>query len=284
MNGPIAAWVERHLASGAPVVLVTVSAARGSTPREAGTAMAVAATAAHGTIGGGRLEWEAIKLARTMLDDGRRSAQLDLPLGPAVGQCCGGHVLLDLVLADEMALDALKAAEADHHAGTPQVVLFGAGHVGTALAQALRPLPLRLTWSDLRPDIFPTGAADWATLDRDDQVEAARAAEPGAGLVILTHTHAGDYAIAEAALNRGDLAYVGMIGSQTKRRRFERWFVARGGDPAALDRLTSPIGGRANKDKRPAVIAAYAAAELLTAFARQADLLSHDLGTDKEAG
>ncbi len=284
MSGPIAAMVEAYLASGEPVVLVTVGAARGSTPREAGTAMAVTATVAHGTIGGGRLEWEALKLARDMLSDGRRTAELDLPLGPAVGQCCGGHVLLDLALADEKALDALRTAEAAHHAETPQVVLFGAGHVGTALAQALRPLPLRLTWSDLRPGIFPAEAADWAVLDRGDQVEAARAAEPGAAAVILTHTHAGDYAIAEAALNRGDLAYVGMIGSQTKRRRFERWFVARGGDPDALDRLTSPIGGRENKDKRPAVIAAYVASELLTAFARQADRLSRDLGTDKEAG
>lgn len=284
MSGAIATQVADYLQTGEPVVLVTVSAARGSTPREAGTAMAVTAETAHGTIGGGRLEWEAIALARAMLIDGRREAQLDLPLGPAVGQCCGGHVLLDLALADADALTSLQATEAAHHAETPQVVLFGAGHVGSALAQALRPLPLRLLWSDLRPGVFPNDAADWATLDQGDQVEAAQAAEPGAALVVLTHTHAGDYAIAEAALMRGDLAYVGMIGSQTKRRRFERWFVARGGEPRALDTLICPIGGRENKDKRPSVIAAYVATELLSAFARQADLVSLDLGAGKEVG
>ncbi|TFG85308.1 MAG: xanthine dehydrogenase accessory protein XdhC, partial [Hyphomicrobiales bacterium] len=95
--------------------------------------------------------------------------------------------------------------------------------------------------------------------------------------VVMTHSHALDYAITEAALRRGDLAYVGLIGSRTKRRRFERWFAARDGSAVALARLVCPIGDCGVADKRPQVIAALTAAELLRVLSRPgADAVRQD--------
>ncbi len=269
MTRPLAPEVERHLAAGEPVVLVTVTGARGSTPRAAGARMAVAASAVHGTIGGGRMEFEAIQRARDMIADDAAADTIDMPLGPAVGQCCGGRVVLGLSRADASALAALAAAEERERQQAPRIMVFGAGHVGKALVRSLEPLPLRVTWSDARRNEFPASIGDNVEVDVSDPVDAVRRASKAAAVVVVTHSHALDFAITEAALLRGDLAYVGLIGSRTKRRRFERWFTARGGSTASLGRLVSPIGDFGVADKRPEVIAALAAAELLRALARQ---------------
>jgi len=243
---------------------VTITRARGSTPREAGARLLVGRTAALGTVGGGRLEWEAVETARRMLDGGPAITDLDMPLGPALGQCCGGHVTLRLERADAGTLSLLEEAERREAEGRPAVLLFGAGHVGKAIAAALAPLPLAVRWIDERahefPDPMPLGIEKVVSANALDHVAAAA---PGSGYLILTHSHALDFAITAAVLDRGDAAYAGLIGSATKRRRFEREYRARGGDPAALDRLTCPIGGALKGDKRPAVIAALAAAEVL---------------------
>ncbi len=265
MSAQLSSWVAQRLNDGDPVILVRVTEARGSTPREAGTVMAVSAKEIRGTIGGGRLEWEAIAEARAMIGEGRATAELDLPLGPAVGQCCGGHARLALGRANVTALEKLAAAEAAEQAVYDQVAVFGAGHVGHALIAALRPLPLRLRWSDQREGVFAD--AEEVETFSGDPVTAVEALEPGAAVMVMTHDHGLDFAITEAALQRADLAYVGMIGSQTKARRFERWFVARGNNPRRLDDLISPIGETGPRDKRPAVIAALAAAEILTSLA-----------------
>jgi xanthine dehydrogenase accessory protein XdhC len=148
--------------------------------------------------------------------------------------------------------------------------MFGAGHVGKAIAVAIAPLPLRLAWIDTRAEEFPETMSQGAEcVVAADPVARVTTAPAGASVLILTHSHALDFALAEAALKRGDFAYVGMIGSATKRRRFERWYVARGGDVNSLSRLTCPIGAGL-RDKRPAVIAAMVAAELLRGAAAAA--------------
>lgn len=258
----------RALDGGMPAVLVTVAEATGSTPRAAGARMLVTADGIAGSIGGGRLEWEAAGRARAMIAGAEAAAAMTLPLGPALGQCCGGHVVLALRRADAGALDALRAAERDEAARRPAVLVLGAGHVGTALVRALAPLPVAVTWSDTRPGQLPADAG--VATDSGDPVELVRAAPPGAAAVVMTHSHALDYAITEAALARRDLAYVGLIGSRTKRRRFERWFGARGGDARALGALVCPIGDAGVADKRPAVIAALTAAELVRCLLREA--------------
>lgn len=267
LSATLSDWLSR----GAPAILVTVAEARGSTPREEGAGMLVGRETCVGTVGGGRLEWTAIAAARRMLEDGtaaEAAETLDLPLGPATGQCCGGHVVLRLERADGGTAAVLRERESRALEARPSLLLFGAGHVGRAMATAFAPLPLRLTWIDGRaqefPEAIPAGVERILT---DSPLDALAGAPAGAGYLVLTHSHALDFEIAEAALRRGDAAYVGMIGSATKRAKFERWFRARGRDAGALERLTCPIGAALTGDKRPEVIAALVAAELLVAFA-----------------
>ena len=269
MTHRLAPEIERCLAAGEQVVLVTVARAQGSTPRAAGTRMAVAASAIFGTIGGGRLEWQAMERARVMIADGVTSDTLELPLGPAVGQCCGGYVVLRLERADAAALAALAEAEARDWREAPKIVVFGAGHVGKALVRALEPLPLRILWIDARRDEFPRTVGGNVEIEASDPVDAVRRAGQGAAVAVMTHSHSLDFEITEAALRREDFSYVGLIGSRTKRRRFERRFSAHGGGARALERLVCPIGDAGVSDKRPEVIAALVTAEMVRAVSRR---------------
>jgi xanthine dehydrogenase accessory factor len=254
------------LAAGEPAALVRITDTSGSTPREAGAAMLVTATHAHGTIGGGQLEYHAVERARALLDSGEVALALDLPLGPQMGQCCGGRVVLSVARAGAGDVAALAADEVVMRAARPVVLIFGAGHTGRALARQMALLPLAATLIDDRPeelaqasDVIPT------RLMSDPEGEIA-AAPPGAAYLVMTHSHALDYRLTDAALKRGDAAHVGMIGSATKRARFLAQYRRAGGPEAALARFVCPIGGDAVADKRPEVIAALAAAELLTLF------------------
>ena len=255
---------------GDPAVEVEVVAARGSTPREAGARMLVTGSATFGTVGGGRLEWEAIARARALLQSGEAGARLEIPLGPAVGQCCGGHVVLALRRADDAVLADLTAAEAAADAMKPVVLLFGAGHVGQALATALSPLPLRVHWIDSREGVLngeiPPGIEPVRAGRPLDEVAAAPA---GAAYLVLTHSHALDFEICAAVLERGDFAYLGLIGSATKRAKFERGFRELGISRERIGRLICPIGGGKVRDKRPPVIAALVAAELIHCLAEE---------------
>jgi xanthine dehydrogenase accessory factor len=245
------------------LVLVEVISAKGSTPREAGTLMLVGASSVHGTVGGGHLEFDAIDLARAMLGDGRVEERLEFTLGPDTGQCCGGRVSLRLRRLDPSLRDDLKARLTREAAGAPDVYLFGAGHVGRALARALEVLPLRLTVIESRPEELDLLDPDIARRLLAMPEEAVSAIRPGGAAVILTHDHALDFLIASDALLRGDLAYVGMIGSKTKRGVFASYLRDSGHGPDLMDRLILPIGGERLRDKRPAVIAALVAAELI---------------------
>ena len=270
----------RWLAADEAVIIARVESARGSAPREAGAVMIVSAREAEGTIGGGRLEWEAIAAARAMLASGESARELSLPLGPAIGQCCGGHVALSLKRAARDDAAALSAAEEKESASRPAVLVFGAGHTGRALARALEALPLRLIWIDDRAAEFAR-APDVAA-EKIIGAEALRQvgkAPPGAVYIVLTHSHALDSAIAAAVLERGDFAYLGLIGSRTKRAVFESAFREAGISEERINRLVCPIGGSAVRDKRPEVIAALTAAEVITALAAAkapADLIESD--------
>jgi xanthine dehydrogenase accessory factor len=259
------------LARGEPAALVEVAELKGSAPREAGARMLVSARAIHGTIGGGRLEWEAIERARALLESGELSATMDVPLGPEIGQCCGGFVSLRLRRADDGIYSELEAIEREESETRPVVLLFGAGHVGKALAAALAPLPLRVRWIDGRATEFPEPPIPGPEVVISERSLAEVDAAPaGAAYLVLTHSHALDSMICAAVLQRGDFAYLGLIGSRTKRAQFERGFRDLGIPKDRIARLVCPIGGDRIKDKRPAVIAALTAAELLHALAESA--------------
>ena len=269
MSDGLAAHLSRLVAAGTPTVLVTVAEAKGSTPREEGATMLVTDEHSLGTVGGGRLEWECLAQARKLLAGGQAEAWVEIPLGPAVGQCCGGYVRIRLRRAGLGELAELEAVEAAAEASLPSVLLFGAGHVGRALATALAPLPLRLRWIDARAGEFPHPApAGVEAVVTDRPLVEIERATPGSSAFVLTHSHSLDFTLCSAVLERDDFAYLGLIGSATKRAKFERGFRELGIAPARIAAMRCPIGGTALRDKRPPVIAALAAAELLLALAQ----------------
>lgn len=267
MAEPLSAFVRRRLVNGEPFAIVTVAEAEGSTPRERGAAMAVSATAVAGTIGGGRLEWDAVDAARAMLETESKSRTISVGLGPAIGQCCGGRVALSIERGGPTTLDRLLGAEAAAAAARSAVFVYGAGHVGRALAAALAPLPFRVTLIDGRAEEL--ALLDEPRVERllsDAPATLAEAAPAGAAHAVMTHSHALDSLIAAALLERGGFGYLGLIGSATKRALFLKAFRELGLPEAAIRRVVCPIGGGAVRDKRPEVIAALAVAEIATAL------------------
>lgn len=265
--------LKHFLGSSGHLALVEVASAKGSTPREKGASMLVSASAAVGTIGGGQLEFMAIDKARQMLSSPAGHdlrATLDIPLGPEIGQCCGGRVEVLIRRIDATLGEELMAAAELEEAGLPQVCIFGGGHVGQALAAAIALLPVHAVVVETRADALEGMPEAVETRLTPMPEQMVRQARPGAAFVVLTHDHALDFLIVAEALKRGDAAYVGMIGSKTKKATFKSWYLkTAGGSDAEFSRLVSPIGGNTVKDKRPRVIAALAAAEIMTALARK---------------
>lgn len=254
----------RWLADGEPAVIVEVIEALGSAPREAGTRMLVTAARCEGTIGGGHLELKAIEHARRMLaGDDTAPQSAHYPLGPALGQCCGGAVTLGFSRLDAKALGAWPKSAPRFH-----LQLYGAGHVGRAIVRALTPLNVSVDWIDERDAEF-TPDAELPPHIRKlcvDTIEAeVREAPRGTFYLVLTHQHDLDLRIAEAILKRGDFGFFGLIGSKTKRQRFIHRFEQRGLPAEAIARMTCPIGMPGIEGKEPEVIAAAVVAQLLQA-------------------
>jgi xanthine dehydrogenase accessory factor len=231
------------------VVEILVAETRGSAPREAGTRMWVSAIETRGTIGGGNLEYTALKIAREMLLSGEPRRERRLALGDSLGQCCGGSVTLQFTMKD--LID-------EHSAVNFDVVLFGAGHVGKEVARILERLPCRLTWIDPRPEAFPPEAKARVVIE-DEPAWAVDDAPRGAYYLVMTHSHALDLEIVARVLERGDYAFLGLIGSETKAAKFRARLRRRGIDPADL---VCPIG-LFKAGKHPAEVAVSAVAQLL---------------------
>jgi xanthine dehydrogenase accessory factor len=249
-------------------VLVTVHDSRGSVPREAGAWMAVFADHTVGTVGGGQLEWQAIQAARQQLQSGPLSQLRRYPLGPTLGQCCGGEMTLLFERVGAVDAPALAQRLAAEQAHWPWVALFGGGHVGRSLVTVLQTLPLRLHWIDSRDEIFPPDVPPQVLCEHSQPVQAAVAdLAPGALVLIMSFSHAEDLDIVAACLKRrrerGDLPFIGLIGSKSKWATFRHRLEARGFSAAELDAVTSPIGVAGVVGKEPEVIAVAVAAQLM---------------------
>jgi xanthine dehydrogenase accessory factor len=298
-------WLTKlpELAASEPVAMVSVLASEGSAPRGAGTRMLVTATGQSGTIGGGNLEYQAAQQARSILALPAGSWRVqDYPLGPLLGQCCGGRVRLLVEHVDPAALGwlaqaasarilitqlhparierqvceraALTALPARGDLPAPgaefaeviavrrrPLYLFGAGHVGQAVARHAANLPFQLAWFDTRPELEALPGV--TIVDEPAITQCIAEAPEEAAVLILTHDHGLDYALTSAALARARLAYIGLIGSATKRARFVARWRHEGVSDAALARLTCPIGIAGIVGKEPDVIAVAALAQLL---------------------
>lgn len=262
-------WIstaQQLLASGQAIVLVTLVKAEGSTPREAGARMLFTTAQQWFSIGGGQMEWRAAEIARDMLAGQRNYGGHHverIPLGPRLGQCCGGVATLAFELLTQARIDEEAAASRppDQH-----IVLFGAGHVGRALVPILGSLPCTVLWVDERDTQFPEVWPANVSIEVTDTPEAVvDQAPPGSYFLVVTHCHALDQRLCRQILKRDDFAYFGLIGSQTKRHKFERRLRERGVPDARLTRMICPIGVPGIRGKAPEIIAVAVAAQLLQA-------------------
>jgi len=248
-------------------VLVRVESTQGSAPREAGTWMAVWVDGLTATIGGGQLEFQATKEARELLAGLRAPFEgiQRYPLGPSLGQCCGGVMFLSyrrITAADAPVLQRELVAQ------LKPVALFGGGHVGAALARLLAALPFSVRWIDSRDGVFPDELPAQIDTEHSEPVQDAVAAiAPGSRVLIMSFSHAEDLDIVIACLKRlrerDDLPYIGLIGSKTKWATFSHRLEARGFTAQELARITCPIGVPGITGKEPEVIAVAVAAQLL---------------------
>ena len=334
--------LKKAIEEGRASTLVTIADTRGSAPREAGVKMLVTATESLGTIGGGNLEHEAIRIARSMIERGARQNTLrQFALGPSLGQCCGGNTkllfdpfpsamampiwineLMDLARGttpsvlvspveqdgvDKMVVKPGDPKAASDHLGDLNVdlavvdqaraffegqraisaklwrsetgdlyfmeknveslgniLLIGAGHVGKALANVLSPLPFNLTWADNRPEQYPDDIHPSIHVQCTPHLEKAIDEAPANTIfLVMTYSHDLDYALCARVLAREDFRYLGLIGSKSKRAKFEKTMADLGIDQALVDRVVCPIGLPGIDSKQPSIIAVATAAELL---------------------
>jgi xanthine dehydrogenase accessory factor len=275
-----------HRLGAGPAVLVTVHSAQGSVPREPGAWMAVFADVTVGTIGGGHLEWDALRMAREHLARGHPSPAWTrrTVLGPRLGQCCGGAL--------ELRYEPVAARDAERlrHALQPSLMplgLFGGGHVGHAIVRALAPLPFAIRWIDSRDNVFPPGLPSQVQAEHSDPVQAGvRDLLPGSYVLIMSFSHAEDLDIVAACLQRrrdhGDLPFVGLIGSKTKWATFRSRLAQRGFTNAELLSITCPIGLPGIPGKSPSIIAASVAAQLLMISPSCGGAVVHPVFTSNE--
>jgi len=236
-----------------PCVMVTVTEVTGSAPREPGARMLVAGGDLHwGTIGGGNLERLAISEALELLDRGAALSRSNAyPLAEKAGQCCGGRVVLFF--------EAFPWRR-------PTVAIFGAGHVGQALAKLAPWLAANVLLVDgreqheLRPKLG--GELPFRLVCIDNPEAEIDTLPAGSLVVVMTHDHRLDQLILEHALAHGDLAFIGMIGSDRKWKRFRSRLIQKGFQEDQIARVKCPIGV-SMASKAPEAIALSAATQLM---------------------
>ena len=215
-----------------------------------GARLLITADEIIGTIGGGHLENEALKQGRKILDNGHRAPVLEtktFPLGASLGQCCGGKVALSFesVLSEK-----------------PCLAVFGAGHIGQALAPVLAALPYQTVFYDSRSAWLQKIVCNGniKTSPCDNEAHDAARIPADSGVLVMTHSHALDMDICAAALARKDIPFVALIGSESKARRFREQLKQRSID---VSRLICPIGKNTANARQPEKIAVQIAAALI---------------------
>ncbi|MDH4554907.1 xanthine dehydrogenase accessory protein XdhC [Pseudomonas sp. BN417] len=238
---------------GEPCVLVTIIEERGSTPRNSGSKMVVTAERIFETIGGGHLEFKAMEIAREMLENRTQDTRLErFSLGASLGQCCGGATVL---LFEPM--------------GQPQahIAVFGAGHVGRALVPILASLPCKVRWIDSRENEFPEQIpAGVEKVVNEEVIDEIAEMPKGSYFIVMTHNHQLDLELTAEILKRNDFAYFGLIGSKTKRVKFEHRLRERGFASETVQRMRCPMGIAEVKGKLPVEIAISIAGEVVATY------------------
>jgi xanthine dehydrogenase accessory factor len=251
---------------GEAYVLITLLGVAGSTPRNSGTKMLVSAEQSFATIGGGHLEYKAIAFAHKMLSKSKQNRQDSqhiehFQLAAQLGQCCGGSasVLFECFAASRV-----------------NIMLFGAGHVGQALVRILAALPVKVTWVDNRAEQFQ----QYENISHINNISCVVSENPSDEIasmpsnsyfIVMTHNHQLDFELCQTILKqaqqqKNDFAYLGLIASNTKWRRFQQRFAHQEIAQDLIARINCPIGLSAVQGKKPMEVAVSIAGELIQLY------------------
>lgn len=240
---------------GKAYVLITIIGVTGSTPRNSGTKMVVSQNEIYDTIGGGHLEFKAIKLAKQLLNSNKNCQQIEhFQLDSQLGQCCGGNasVLFECFTTN-----------------TINIVVFGAGHVAQALIPILAGLPCHTTWVDSRAEQFPANTEHFANMSilvTDDPASEVTSMPANTLYIVITHNHQLDFEISHAVLKREDFYYLGLIASDTKWRRFQQRYKHREVSQQLVKRMNCPIGLAHVSGKLPMEVAVSISGAIIESY------------------
>ncbi|TEW47093.1 xanthine dehydrogenase accessory protein XdhC [Psychromonas algicola] len=252
-------------ANGDTYALITVLGTSGSTPRAIGTKMVISEKNIYATIGGGHLEFKAIEHARELLKQEQTCQAVEnFQLGASLGQCCGGTVvvLFEVFVNDKMHLD-----------------IYGAGHVAQALIPILAQLPIRIRWIDSRADLFPAEVPSNVQKVIDEQpVDQVKSAKKDNAFLILTHNHQLDFDLCQAILKRDDALWMGVIGSDTKAKRFQYRLTQRGFSEQQIEQMICPVGLKEVTGKLPMEVAIAISGQLVELYQSQQTKQSNQQG------
>nr|WP_321232115.1 xanthine dehydrogenase accessory protein XdhC [uncultured Psychroserpens sp.] len=242
-----------------PVALVTVTKCLGSTPCVLGSRMIITNDKVlHGTIGGGKLEFLATEKALIALHE-NKIIESNYTLGPEFEQCCGGKV--------EFIIEPMNQS--------PELFLFGAGHIGYEIAKILVDTPFTVNLIDSRPDWFKNSTLDESInccqVDIDNFKTFRDVVKWGKNcyILVLTHDHSIDFEIVAMSL-QNDTKFLGLIGSKTKRVRFNNMLIKEMNIEEGMRNVVCPIGLQVGGDT-PKEIAISVAAQLLEVHYKNED-------------
>ena len=235
----------------------------GSVPRDKGTIMLISEKYIFGSIGGGQLEYNIINKSKNLLKLKEFKEEIiNIPLGPSIGQCCGGYVQVKITKhknGKESFKGEDKIKKIDEN-----LYIFGAGHIGKELSSRSIDLEFNVNLIDSREE--------YLKIQKNNKITNIYAKFPwllvknlkkNSFFIILTHSHDHDFKIINEILNLNNFKFIGLIGSNTKMKRFEKRLLKLGHNKSIINKIECPIGLKSISTKKPAEIAISIIARLL---------------------
>ena len=245
------------------LIKVKLIKTEGSVPRNKGTIMLISEKYIFGSIGGGQLEYNIINKSKNLLKLKKFKEEIiNIPLGPSIGQCCGGYVQVKIT-KHKNGVDSFKN-ENKIKKIDENLYIFGAGHIGKELSSRSIDLDFNVNLIDSREE--------YLKIQKNNKITNIYAKFPwllvknfkkNSFFIILTHSHDLDFKIINELLNLNNFKFIGLIGSKTKMKRFENRLIKLGHNQSLIDKIECPIGIKSITSKKPAQIAISIIARLL---------------------
>ncbi len=235
------------------IVKAKITEVKGSSPNNLDDIILISTDTIFGTIGGGNLEYLVIEEAKKLLNKSIPNKVMNIPLGPGIGQCCGGYVQIKLSLHNNSE-DALKN-ENIIDIVKPNLYVFGSGHIGQALISKLKNINFNTFIIDSREDFLKmTNIKDVNYLLSKKPWEIVSKLDDNSYFIVLTHSHDYDLKILNEIIKKNNI-FVGLIGSLTKKKRFYKRLIDNGHNKSLVEKIECPIGIDIGNSKDPNEIA-----------------------------